>query len=151
MNSPAILLLLAAMFMANSAIAAAEEAAPLCRDMARGDLPEDVRMDQERISMQSALQAISYIEDEMVNVMGIYDPKKARDCRHPDCIAGVAWEIVNMGVPNRLLNIRGALLRLNALYLRERYRTAREQSSQTAFEAAKKEYCDFMSHQAVVD
>jgi len=157
MNFPGTLLLLVAIFIANNAIAdavnpvaAAEEPAPLCSDISRG-VPEDVRMDQERISMQGALKSLSYIEEEIVNVMGSYDPKKQRNCRHPDCIGGVAWETVNMGMPNRLLNIRGALLRLNTLYLRERHQAVRDQSSQTAFEAAKKEYCDFMSSQAVVD
>ena len=154
MKFPGTLLLLIAIFIANNAIADNKESlqpAPLCSDTSQGGTPEDLRLDQERISMQSALKSLSYIEEEIVIVMGSYDPRKQRNCLHPDCIGGVPWETVNMGVPNRLLNIRGALLRLNTLYLRERYQTLRDKSSQTAFEAAKKEYCYFMSHQAVVD
>jgi len=124
MKFPGTLLLLIAIFIVNNAIADNKESlqpAPLCSDTSQGGTPEDLRLDQERISMQSALKSL------------------------------VPWEVVNMSVPNRLLNIRGALLRLNTLYLRERYQTLRDKSSQTAFEAAKKEYCYFMSHQAVVD
>lgn len=124
----------------------------LCYLNESGTVPDDVKFDEQDLSVKRALEKLDFVQRDIVNQMGKYRTKAERNkCRYPDCIAGVAWETLNMGAPNALSTAKGVILKLEALYLRERMKNRGADADKIAFETSRQAYCNFIATQAYVD
>lgn len=128
------------------------EDSQLCYLNERGAVPDDVKFDEQDLSVKRALEKLDFVQQDVVNQMGKDRTKAERNkCQYPDCIAGVAWETLNIGAPNALSIAKGVILKLEALYLRERMKNEGADVDKIAFESARKVYCNFIATQAYVD
>lgn len=136
---------------ANRTAAERGSTAGLC-DSATSSIPEDLRMPEEAHSMDKAIAAMDFLQREIFDRLTDFELGETRkDCRPPDCIAGIRWESLNMGAPNSMKRLRGTLLRLQALYLSERMRGNPDEVSEEAVRQAVEAYCTFVNTSVVVD
>jgi len=122
-----------------------------CGDGLPGQTPEDLRVDEAQLGTEGALEALERITG-IVEQIQLYDPAvDEKRCPFPDCIAGVPWEMANMALPNALIDVKGALLRLDAANQARRMKAEPGTENRGGFEKAKQRYCEFLSGTAVVD
>lgn len=123
----------------------------LCDDKSPPTTPEDLRIPDDRLTIERAIESVAELDKLLIEI-GSYDPKAdAKECVHPDCIAGVYWEVLNMGAPNQLRTIKGTLLKLDLAYQAEKFKNAPNEEASLEFEAAKNRFCEFISDTPVVD
>lgn len=125
--------------------------AGLC-DSGTSTVPEDLRMPEEDHSIDKAIAAVDFLQREVFDRLTDFElGNTGKDCRLPDCIAGIPWDNLNIGAPNAMMKLRGTLLRLQALYLSERSRGNPDEIPEEAVRRAVEAYCTFVGTAAVAD
>ncbi|NEV61445.1 hypothetical protein [Thiorhodococcus minor] len=112
----------------------------LCALGADAAVPEELRIREADLTNEAAWSSLEFLDTQVLGKLARADGE-----------AEIPWETLNIGVPNALRTIRGALLRARALALAEERRQHPERLPESVVRAAVDAYCRLLRESALVD
>lgn len=114
-------------------------------------LPEELRPDESELTIENALDSLNFLQREVIDKL--YEAQNAGASRHvtDDSVAGISWEMLNIGTPNSIKRVRLVLLRMKAEQLAHRLQSSPDSESRKRLDAAVDAYCSQLTQSAYSD